>query len=58
MAEEVWRWPEELDALRAAPRQHRLMLENDRVRVLDTRVAAGDAAYAPVAGSPVRGQLE
>jgi len=42
MAEEVWRWPEELDALRAAPRQHRLMLENDRVRVLDTRVAAGE----------------
>ena len=42
MAEEVWRWPEELDALRAAPRQHGLMLENDRVRVLDTRVAAGE----------------
>ena len=35
-------WPEELDALRAAPHQHRLLLENDRVRVLDTRIAPGE----------------
>ena len=34
-------WPEALDALAAAPAQHRLLLENDRVRVLDTEIAAG-----------------
>lgn len=32
-------WPDTLDALVAAPEQHRLLLENDDVRVLDTRVA-------------------
>lgn len=37
-------WPEELDALRAAPRHHALLYENDSVRVLDTRIAAGDTA--------------
>ena len=35
-------WPPELDALVAAPRHHRLLFENDRVRVLDTRIAPGD----------------
>lgn len=35
-------WPAELDALRAAPGQHRLVLENERVRVLDTRIAPGE----------------
>ena len=35
-------WPPELDALIAAPKQHRLLLENDRVRVLDTEIAPGD----------------
>jgi hypothetical protein len=35
-------WPEELDALIAAPRQHALLLENDHVRVVDTRIAAGE----------------
>jgi hypothetical protein len=37
-----WSWPEKLDALVAAPKHHRLMFENDRVRVLDTRIAPGD----------------
>jgi hypothetical protein len=32
----------ELDALIAAPTQHRLLLENDRVRVLDTEIAPGE----------------
>jgi len=32
----------ELDALHAAPKQHRLLLENDRVRVLDTKIAPGE----------------
>src|SRR5947209_15240131 len=35
-------WPDELDALVAAPDHHTLLFENDRVRVLDTRIAAGD----------------
>jgi hypothetical protein len=35
-------WPASLDALVAAPRQHHLLLENERVRVLDTRIEPGD----------------
>ena len=35
-------WPEELDALRAAPKHHVLLFENEAVRVLDTRIAAGE----------------
>jgi hypothetical protein len=34
--------PASLDALITAPKHHRLLLENDRVRVLDTRIAPGD----------------
>lgn len=34
-----WEWPDELDALIAAPVNHQLMLENDRVRVLLTTIA-------------------
>jgi quercetin dioxygenase-like cupin family protein len=37
-------WPEELDALRAAPRHHALLFENENVRVLDTNIAPGDTA--------------
>ena len=37
-----WPWPDSLDALTAAPRHHTLMLENERVRVLDTRISPGD----------------
>jgi len=33
---------DDLDALTAAPAHHRLLLENDRVRVLDTHIAPGD----------------
>lgn len=35
-------WPEELDALIAAPKHHTLLFENEHVRVLDTRIAPGD----------------
>jgi hypothetical protein len=35
-------WDPSLDALVAAPAQHRLLFENDRVRVLDTRIAPGE----------------
>jgi hypothetical protein len=39
-------WPPELDALVAAPLHHRLLLENDHVRVLDTEIPPG--ARTPV----------
>ncbi len=35
-------WPEELDALNAAPKHHALLFENEAVRVLDTTVGPGD----------------
>jgi hypothetical protein len=37
-----WEWPDELDALVAAPEHHTLLLENERVRVLETRILAGE----------------
>lgn len=37
-----WPWPVALDAVVAAPRHHRVILENEHVRVLDTRVAPGE----------------
>jgi hypothetical protein len=33
-----WDWPDELDALVAAPENHQVMLENDQVRVIETQV--------------------
>jgi hypothetical protein len=35
-------WPPDLEAPRAAPAQHRVILENERVCVLDTRIAPGE----------------
>jgi hypothetical protein len=37
-----WPWPDSLDAVIAAPRHHTLVLENECVRVLDTRIPPGD----------------
>ena len=37
-----WSWPDELDALIAAPANHHVLLENERVRVLQTVVAVGE----------------
>jgi hypothetical protein len=37
-----WCWPDELDAVIAAPKHHKLILENERVRVLDTHIPVGD----------------
>jgi len=34
-------WPTELDALRAAPEYHTLLLETEEVRVLSTRIPVG-----------------
>jgi hypothetical protein len=41
-SQQEWTWPESLDALTAAPDYHRVILENERVRVLDTSIPAGD----------------
>jgi hypothetical protein len=35
-------WPDELDALIAAPNHHTLLFENESVRVLDTKVGSGE----------------
>ncbi len=37
-----WPWLDALDALLAAPAHHELCFENDRVRVVRTRIPAGD----------------
>jgi len=37
-----WSWPDDLDAVVAAPGHHRILLENDSVRVLDTRIEPGE----------------
>jgi hypothetical protein len=37
-----WPWPDALDALVAAPVHHQLLLEDQRVRVVQTRIPAGD----------------
>jgi hypothetical protein len=37
-----WEWPDELDALMAAPEHHSLLLENERVRVLETLIPPGE----------------
>lgn len=35
-------WPDELDALVAAPEHHTLLMENDLVRVIDTLIPPGE----------------
>ena len=35
-------WPDSLDAIVAAPEHHEVLLENERVRVLDSRIKPGD----------------
>lgn len=37
-------WDPALDALIAAPKHHRLMLENESVRVLETKILPGEMA--------------
>jgi len=41
-----WQWPDSLDAVIAAPRHHKLMFENERVRILEVRIPPGD--FVPV----------
>lgn len=38
----TWKWPPEMEGPIAAPKQHRLLFENDRVRVIDTRIQPGE----------------
>ena len=35
-------WPDSLDALVAAPDHHKFLLENERIRVLETLIPPGD----------------
>jgi quercetin dioxygenase-like cupin family protein len=35
-------WPDDLDAVSAAPHHHRVLLDNSVVRVLDTRIEPGE----------------
>src|SRR5260370_3265176 len=39
--EQPWPWPEAMDALLAAPASHRVLLDNDRVRVLAVVIEPG-----------------
>lgn len=39
---EMPKWPPELDAVIAALKHHRVLLENDSVRVLETRIEPGE----------------
>jgi hypothetical protein len=40
-AENDWAWPPSMDAVVAAPESHRVLFENDDVRVLEVTIAAG-----------------
>ena len=39
--EPTWPWPETMDATVAAPDSHRVLLENDRIRVLEVVIESG-----------------
>jgi hypothetical protein len=41
MTQKSTEWPEEHDALRAAPKHHALLFENEKVRVLDANISPG-----------------
>jgi hypothetical protein len=38
---QAWAWPDSLDALVAAPGNHSLLYENERVRVVQTHILSG-----------------
>jgi hypothetical protein len=40
-AEQAWGWPESLDAMVGAPDNHTVLLENECVRVVRTRILPG-----------------
>lgn len=39
----TWPWPYQMDALLASPQHHRLLMENDKVRVMDTCIPPGES---------------
>jgi mannose-6-phosphate isomerase-like protein (cupin superfamily) len=39
-----WPWPDDLDGPVAAAENHRVLYENDRVRVVETLIRAGESA--------------
>ena len=33
-----WKWPDSLDAVKAAPNSHKILFENDKIRILEVTV--------------------
>jgi len=54
-----WPWPQAMDALLAAPGSHRLVLDNDRVRVLEAVIEPGarEPATCSVNSAETEGQI-
>jgi predicted metal-dependent enzyme (double-stranded beta helix superfamily) len=40
-AQQPWPWPDRMDAVLAAPASHRVLVDNDRVRVLEVTIEPG-----------------
>jgi hypothetical protein len=38
----VWHWPDSLEAVHAAPKNHTVLFENDHVRLLEVRIQPGE----------------
>jgi hypothetical protein len=51
-AENNWTWPPSMDAVVAAPESHRVLFENDDVRVLEVIIAAGIANPSAPTATP------
>ncbi len=38
----LWRWPDTMDSVNAAPKNHKVLFENDHVRLLEVAVQPGE----------------
>jgi hypothetical protein len=38
----IWRWPDSMDAVAAAPKSHRVLVENDHIRLIEATVQPGE----------------
>jgi hypothetical protein len=38
----VWRWPDSMEAVHAAPKNNKVLFENDHIRLLEVRVQPGE----------------
>ncbi|MEO6784508.1 MAG: hypothetical protein ABI318_00135 [Chthoniobacteraceae bacterium] len=38
----LWRWPDSMDSVNAAPKNHKVLFENDHVRLLEVAVQPGE----------------